>query len=417
MNRINQLIIGRQVIESGEHRKRVLLAGYFIIIYLVNGLFWLILGLFDEFTDNYMTLAGFFINILCFYIIRHGWLYAGTFIFLLRTNGVTAYYSWLYPSTSSALFFMTCGLGGLAIFGYEKRWIGITYSLISILLYLFLTTDLNKLIIGSDHFHHQASLLLTYISLSLLIYFFNYVTLQYNQIIQKQNQALAKTNEELDRFVYTASHDLKAPLNSVVGLLNIIKLTDDPKEIKSIFQRIEKSVVALRNFIGEVTTYSRNTRTEIASEKINLYNLAEEIHDSLAFDETAKHVVWKNAIPKELLFSSDTYRLRIALNNLLSNAVKYADPSKGNPFVEIHALKTGSNIIITITDNGIGISIDNHPKLFQMFYRATDKETGSGLGLYIAKESIEKLGGRIHLESELSKGTSFTVTVPVTHQH
>jgi len=412
MNRINQLIIGRQVIESGEHRKRVLLAGYLILIYLVTGSFWLILGLFDEFADNSMTLVGFFINILCFFIVRHGWFYAGTFIFLLRTNGVTAYYSWLYPNTSSALFFMTCGLGGLAIFGYEKRWIGITYSLISILLYLFLTTDLNKLIVGSDHFHHQASLLLTYISLSLLIYFFNYVTFQYNQIIHQQNQALAKTNEELDRFVYTASHDLKAPLNSIVGLLNIIKLTDDPKEIKSIFQRIEKSVEALKSFIGEVTTYSRNTRTEIASENINLHNLAEEIHDSLAFDEKARHVAWRNHIPKDLFFSSDSYRLRIALNNLLSNAVKYADLSKQDPFVEIRATKVENTITITVVDNGIGISVHSHPKLFQMFYRATDKETGSGLGLYIAKESIEKLGGRIQLISEPAKGTSFTITVP-----
>lgn len=413
MNRINQLIIGRQVIESGEHRKRVLLAGYLILIYLVTGSFWLILGLFDEFTDNSMTLAGFFINILCFFIVRHGWFYAGTFIFLLRTNGVTAYYSWLYPNTSSALFFMTCGLGGLAIFGYEKRLIGIAYSLISILLYLFLTTDINKLIIGSDHFHHQASLLLTYISLSLLIYFFNYVTFQYNQIIQQQNQALAKTNEDLDRFVYTASHDLKAPLNSIVGLLNIIRLTDDPKEVKTIFQRIEKSVEVLRNFIGEVTTYSRNSRTEVAQEKINLFNLLEDIHDSLAFDEKAKHVAWKNNVPKELFFSSDTYRLRIALNNLISNAIKYADLTKNNPFVDISVSKTGESLIIAVVDNGIGISIESHPKLFQMFYRANDKETGTGLGLYIAKESIEKLGGKIQLKSEPLKGTSFMVTVPL----
>jgi signal transduction histidine kinase len=413
MNKINQLIIGQQVIESGEHQKRVLLAGYLILIYLATGAFWLILGLFDEFADNSMTLAGFFVNILCFFILRKGWFYTGTFIFLIRINGVTAYYSWLYPNTSSALFFMTCGLGGLAVFGYEKRGIGITYSLLSILLYLFLTTDLELLIIGSDHFHHQSSLLLTYISLSLLIYFFNFVTFQYNQVIQQQNETLAKTNGELDRFVYTASHDLKAPLNSIVGLLNIIKLTDDSKEIKSIFHRIEKSVEALRNFIGEVTTYSRNTRTEVVWEKVNLHNLAEEIHNSLAFDEKAKRVAWKNNVPKEMHFSSDTYRLRIALNNLLSHAFKYADLTKKDPFVEIHTLKTGSSIVITIADNGIGLSVDSHPKLFQMFYRATDKETGSGLGLYIAKESVEKLGGRIQIKSELDKGTSFTVTVPL----
>jgi signal transduction histidine kinase len=213
--------------------------------------------------------------------------------------------------------------------------------------------------------------------------------------------------------VYTASHDLKAPLNSIVGLLNIIRLTDDPKEVKTIFQRIEKSVEVLRNFIGEVTTYSRNSRTEVAQEKINLFNLLEDIHDSLAFDEKAKHVAWKNNVPKELFFSSDTYRLRIALNNLISNAIKYADLTKNNPFVDISVSKTGESLIIVVVDNGIGISIESHPKLFQMFYRANDKETGTGLGLYIAKESIEKLGGKIQLKSEPLKGTSFMVTVPL----
>lgn len=412
MKWINQLIIGHQVIESGEHRKRVLLAGYFILIYLATGSFWLVLGLFDRFSNNTMTFIGFIINIFCFLLVRNGWFYTGTLLLLARINGVTAYYAWLYPNTSSALFFINCGLGALAIFGHEKRWIGIISSVLSIVLYLIISTDLSQFIIGSPHFHHQASLVLTYISLALLIYFFNYITYQYNRVIQLQNEELAKTNKELDRFVYTASHDLKAPLNSVTGLLNIIKLTDDPKEVKSLFQMIEKSIGSLKKFISDVTDYSRNLRTDVAFENINLAQLVDDIRGSLEFDEKAKKIAWKVSVAKEFTVKSDPYRLRIVINNLLSNAIKYSDLSKPNPQVEISASSLSDKVAITIADNGIGIPSEKLPNLFKMFYRATEKESGSGLGLYIAKESIEKLKGRIELHSIFGNGTTFKVELP-----
>lgn len=410
--KINQLILGHQVIESEEYRKRVLLAGYFILIYLVTGSFWLIVGLFDSSTDNTMTLIGFIVNIFCFYLIRSGWFYVGTFILLARVNGITSYYTWLYPSGSNEFFFFTCGLGALAIFGYEKKWIGIGFSFLSGFLYLLITTIPSQFVIGDSHFNHQASFTMTYISLALLIHFFNYVTYQYNQIVDQQNQTLTKANQELDRFVYTASHDLKAPLNSVTGLLNVIKLTDDPKEINSLLQMVEKCVNSLRKFIGDVTDYSRNTRTEIIYETINLFHLTEDIRSSLEFDEKAKKIAWNVQIPKDLVFQSDPYRMRIIMNNLLSNAIKYSDLSKPNPRVEINAATSLNKIILTVTDNGIGIQADKLPELFKMFYRATTKESGSGLGLYIAKESVEKLKGKLELQSIYGQGSTFTVTLP-----
>jgi signal transduction histidine kinase len=410
---INQFIIGKQAIQSEEHRKRILLAGYFILIHLATGSFWLILSFFDRFSNNTATLLGFIVNIICLYLIRRGWFYIGTFILLLRVNGVTAYYAWLYPDTSSEFFFFTCGLAALAIFGYEKRWIGITYSLVSVLLYLFLTTQASDFILGSPHFHHQISFAMTYISLALLIYFFNYLTYQYNQIAIRQNETLIKTNQELDRFVYTASHDLKAPLNSVIGLLNVVKLVDDPKEIKSLLEMVERSINSLKKFIGEVTDYSRNSRTEVAYETIELLSLIEGIRANLEFDERAKRISWHINIPKEFTFRSDPYRMHIVLNNLLSNAIKYSDLSKSDPQIKITATQAPNKVILTVADNGIGIEKDKIPELFKMFYRATNKETGSGLGLYIAKESIEKLNGNIELQSSYGKGSTFTITLPL----
>src|SRR5258706_7582388 len=371
MNWINRQIIGKQTFKSGEEKKRVLVAGYFILIYLSTGVVWMLLGVIDNSSDTTMVMMGFFINILCFALVRSGWFYAGVFLLMARINGVTAYYVIHEPSNNNHLFFLTCGLGALAIFGHEKKKFGIAFALLSISLYLFLSIRPNDFIIGHDHFTDLMGYVMTYLSLAFLIYFFNYITYQYDQTIRHQNTELIKTNQELDRFVYTASHDIKAPLNSLTGLLNIARVTDDPKELKSMLQMMEGSIGTLKKFIGEVIDYTRNARTQVISEEVNLFQLIEDIYDGLQFDENAGHVEWKNQIPKDFKFQTDGYRVRMALNNLLSNAVQYADLSKENPFVEIKMTQADGKLVIAITDNGIGIAQENMPKLFQMFYRAT----------------------------------------------
>jgi signal transduction histidine kinase len=176
---------------------------------------------------------------------------------------------------------------------------------------------------------------------------------------------------------------------------------------------IGKSIDSLKRFISDVTDYSRNARAELKYERINLYQLITEIRAGLEFDEKAKKVAWKVQVPEEFTFQTDPYRLRIVLNNLLSNAIKYADLSKSKPEVELNLISSSGKIIFSVTDNGIGIETDKLPNVFKMFYRATQKEKGSGLGLYIAKESVEKLKGKIELQSEFGGGSKFTVTLPV----
>lgn len=412
MNQINQLILGGQRIESGEARKRVLLAGYFTLIFSILGTGWIILEYYLEPSPFKVAFLGSFIafNTLSFVLIRTGWFYTGTLLILARANLGISIIASDHIQTHMDIYLIFAGIAALAIFGYEKRLIGIGGAITSFILYFIVTIGPAKVPVYTAD--RQVSFVITYLSLFAIIYFFNYLTYQYDLVTRSQNEKLTKTNEELDRFVYTASHDLKAPLNSVTGLVSLIKLTDDPAEIKSMVQLIEKSVDSLRHFIGEVTDYARNSRSEIVYESIRLHSLAEDIYATLQFHEKAARIAWRNEIDKDLSIRTDQYRMRIALTNLLANGIKYADTLKPDPFLAITGSITNNVLTITIEDNGIGIAADKLPKLFQMFYRATEKESGSGLGLYIAKESVEKLTGRIEINSVFKQGTTFTITIP-----
>jgi len=413
MHQINQWILGTQAIESGEARKRVLLAGYFTLTFSIIGTGWIVLEyILEPRLFKLIFLLSFTVfNTISFILIRNGWFYTGTLLILARANLGISIIASEFLKAQIDIYLIFAGISALAIFGYEKRWVGIGGALTSFILFFIITADPAN-IFGAQ-FDRQVSFVITFVSLFAIIYFFNYLTYQYDLVIRSQNEKLIKTNEELDRFVYTASHDLKAPLNSVTGLVSLIKMTDDPAEVKSMVQLIEKSVASLRHFISEVTDYARNSRTAIVYETVQLHALVEGIYASLQFHEKAKLITWKNEIDKDLSIQTDQYRLRISLTNLLANGIKYADTSKPNPFLTINGSVKNNTLTIRIEDNGIGIAAENLPKLFQMFYRATEKESGSGLGLYIAKESVEKLKGQIEVNSVFREGTVFTILLPI----
>jgi signal transduction histidine kinase len=103
----------------------------------------------------------------------------------------------------------------------------------------------------------------------------------------------------------------------------------------------------------------------------------------------------------------------LVLQNLINNAIKYSDPEKKKKIVNID-VKEGNDVIqIQITDNGIGIDPESIPKIFSMYYRATEKSKGSGLGLFIVKEAIHKIQGKVTVESALNLGSTFTIELPL----
>lgn len=228
--------------------------------------------------------------------------------------------------------------------------------------------------------------------------------------ILSKNIQLAKTNEELDRFVYSASHDMRAPLSSLLGLINISEKTTNPEELHSYLQMMKGRIRTMEGFIREVTDYSRNTRLDLTLEETDLDELIRGVAQNLA-DVTGKVRIEINLTEKIVLLT-DPSRLKVILNNLLSNAYKYHRLDQADPYIAFSAYKSDNSVVIKIADNGMGIEPDYHSKIFDMFFRASTKSEGSGLGLYIVKETLQKMGGTIWIESTPGEGSVFTFAIP-----
>ena len=234
--------------------------------------------------------------------------------------------------------------------------------------------------------------------------------------LQEKNKELEKINFELDRFVYSASHDLRSPLTSVLGLLNLMR--EEVKEAGTIHlvSLMEESILKLDNTIRDIVAYSRNNRTEINFEPVSLQALVNDISSNLRYLETGDFKVAEQIhLLDEYVFLSDRNRLQIILNNLLANAIRYRHPAR-KPEVQIGVLLKGQVVEITVSDNGQGINEKHLGKIFEMFYRTSDTSAGSGLGLYIVKETVKKLNGLIEVKSQVNEGSIFTITLPLIHQ-
>lgn len=231
--------------------------------------------------------------------------------------------------------------------------------------------------------------------------------------ISFQNEQLEKTNEELDSFVYSTSHDLRAPLSSILGLITITQM-ENPTEVITKYLRLMKDrILSLDNFIQDIIDYSRNARVAIRLEQVNLEELIDEvIKNNQYLDETNRIELIKSMdIPVSL--SLDRTRVYRILNNLVSNAIKYSSPSADHPFVKISAMTEHDQLIIKVEDNGIGIEDLYLKNIFTMFFRGTENAKGSGLGLYIAKEIVTKMNGVVEVSSEVKRGSEFKVIIPV----
>jgi len=243
-------------------------------------------------------------------------------------------------------------------------------------------------------------------------------SLPYDKVLdlQEKNKELEKINFELDRFVYSASHDLRSPLTSVLGLLYLLREELKDENALKYVLLMEESILKLDNIIRDIVAYSRNNRTEIAAEPIRIKELVKEVTLSLRYLETSGlHLNEVIHVDDAGVFISDKIRLQVILNNLLSNSVKYRHVAKPLK-ISIQSVFNNGRLSLRISDNGIGINENHIGRIFDMFYRTSEHSTGSGLGLYIVKEMVKKLGGHIEVSSTINEGTSFTISIPVVHK-
>ncbi len=230
--------------------------------------------------------------------------------------------------------------------------------------------------------------------------------------VHAKNIHLEKTNAELDRFLYSTSHDLRSPLSSIKGLVNIARIENKDEKLQRYFSMMVDRVDKLDFFIKDIIDYSKNARTEVKAEHVDFQALVTEVTENLKYIEGAESIAFQSQVALKHPVNADRNRLSVVLNNLMANAIKYHDPHKKDQWIEVHVSNSNGTIKLRVSDNGMGIDPEHHSKIFDMFYRGTFQSKGSGLGLYIVKETVAKMHGTIAMESTPGKGSSFIITLP-----
>ena len=232
-----------------------------------------------------------------------------------------------------------------------------------------------------------------------------------NSLSQK-NEELLKANSELDKFVYSVSHDLRSPLLSIKGLLSlVVAMPELDAKVSEYLGMAQKSVTRLDETIGEILEYSRNSRLNLTFETFDVREMVEQIFEAHKFI-VEEGFEFKTDILGDAKIHSDKARMHTLLRNLIGNAVKYRRKDAENQFVLFSLNRVEGEIIMKIKDNGEGIPEYVKPKVFEMFYRGSTTGAGTGLGLYICKQITDKLNGDIGVESRENEGAIFIVSIP-----
>ncbi|MBJ6108781.1 PAS domain-containing protein [Hymenobacter sp. BT523] len=232
--------------------------------------------------------------------------------------------------------------------------------------------------------------------------------------LRENNAQLMRVNVDLDNFIYTASHDLKAPISNIEGLLDALLLelpreTVQSEPVRPILDLMQDSVNRFKRTIEQLTDVSKLQKEHgLPTEPVHLAEVVRNVRldlDPLIQSTGAQLLVDVDAVPT-VLFSEKN--LRSVIFNLLSNALKYRAPDRV-PRVRLQARPQDAGVLLEVEDNGLGLDAASEQKLFGMFQRFHDHVEGSGIGLYMVKKMVENAGGRIAVRSELGRGTTFSV--------
>ncbi len=232
-----------------------------------------------------------------------------------------------------------------------------------------------------------------------------------NQELDERNTELDQRNFELDQIVYKISHDIRSPLASVLGLLQLMRLEGITGGVEEYLSRMQEQITKLDRFTKSMLDFARITRSEVQQEAVDFGVLLNQCLSELEYMPHFARLSFRLQVEGGTL-SSDLFRLRIIFSNLLANSVKYQHLERSGPYLHIKITVHEDEALLVFEDNGIGIDQQYVPKIFDMFFRASEQSTGSGLGMYIVKQTVEKLGGWVDLESALGEGTKVIIRIP-----
>lgn len=233
-----------------------------------------------------------------------------------------------------------------------------------------------------------------------------------NSMLAIKNEELQKAYNELNKFAYSVSHDIRGPLSGILGAINLVREIDDVEEMKEMLFLMGKSLDKLDAYILNMHDYYSLQRGELKISEISFNKVIEDMKGLYMIISKTNDIQFNINIDQQESFRSDEMPLKLIFNNLLSNAFKYQNKKNKSKLVDVNVEVKKSKAVIYIKDNGIGILGTHIGEIFNLFYRANFNESGSGFGLYNVKSALTKLNGQIEVNSVMEQGTTFKVTIP-----
>lgn len=385
-----------------------------------------------DFFSNYYepmpyNLVGIALGITVIYLNGKGHCMTARVLLAITVNVITIFFTAILVREMGVYIFSICiNIGVFVAFGYER----IRYSFMIVAIstlgfiaaifhpYSRLTGDfvtkeyVDKNLLTVFLIASFSAVVIVYYMLR-LNYRFESKLMKREKDIELRNQELLKVNAELDKFFYSASHDMRAPLTSIKGLIQLMEMSDNVKELKEYAAMLKGRADNLDQFIKSISEYAANARQQLNFQILDLKGVLKENLENFKFYPGANKVKVILDVQGDFMINSDPVRLQVIFGNIISNAFKYHDYSKPNPFLKISTVVENAAIRIYFEDNGSGIREEYLAKIFTMFYRANTQAEGAGLGLFIVREAIDKLHGSIEVSSVYGEGTTFVVTLPL----
>ncbi len=229
-------------------------------------------------------------------------------------------------------------------------------------------------------------------------------------LLEVERLNLKKANNELDTFLYRSSHDLRAPLTTILGVVDILKRERDPANTEKYIDYIHDRVLKADSVINDIIHLRRGQKSQIVQVEINVNELMEELIRRYETLWTGR-IKFERMFDPEAIVRSDVDRVSVALDNVITNAMTYRRSEDNEPWVRLETKRTADGVSIAISDNGQGIAEKHLTRIYDMFYRANMQSEGSGLGLYMVKDALADINSTIEVKSEVGVGTTFRLLI------
>jgi signal transduction histidine kinase len=313
-------------------------------------------------------------------------------------------------------------LGLICVSDKNKIWVISLFVFLNIIIYLIQLYRPDLITNLPSEANRWTDSLITAISSAFIIFLIikflhKHYTLE-RQRAEESEKQLLKINSDRDKFFSIIAHDMRSPFNTFLGLTKMMAENLDTfsiREIQEIVMQMSDSATNLYSLLDNLLQWTRMKQGLIPFEprNLNFIHICQSAVEVLKPNADIKNITIHLPEGDELNVFADSEMLKTVMRNLVSNAIKF---TKNGGQINISALQTSDNVIISVSDNGIGIDPENLSKLFNISHiqttKGTAEEKGTGLGLLLCQEFVEMHGGKIWVESELNKGSRFIFTLP-----